>query len=106
MKHLITMILAAGLLSAANQTSTFTGVITDTMCKKDHAMMKIAPDSKCIVECVRKYNSKYALFDGKNIYPLSDQAKPAQFAGKRVKITGTLYEKTGILKADSIVALK
>ena len=89
--------------SAAPQT--FTGVITDTMCGKDHAMMKVSPDSKCVVECVKgDKNTKYALFDGKNVYVLSDQKTPEQFAGKKVTVTGTLYEKTKILKVDLIAA--
>ena len=66
-------------------------------------MMKVAPDSKCVVECV-KHGSKYALFDGKNSYLLSDQKTPEQFAGQKVKVTGTLYEKTKILKVDAIAA--
>lgn len=106
MKPVMTLIFVAVLASAANQTGTFTGVITDTMCKKDHAMMKISPDAKCINECVQKFKSKYALFDGANLYPLSDQSKPAPFAGKKVKITGTLYEKTKILTVDSIDVAK
>ena len=82
---------------------TFTGVITDTMCGKDHAMMKVSPDSKCVVECVKGgRNTRYALFDGKNVYILSDQKTPEQFAGKKVTVTGSLYEKTKILKVDSI----
>jgi hypothetical protein len=95
---LITCALVAG---AAAQT--FTGVITDTMCGKDHSKMKITPDSKCVVECV-KHGSKYALFDGTNVYVLSDQKTPEQFAGQRVKITGTLNKETNILKVDSIAA--
>ena len=82
---------------------TFTGVITDSMCGKDHAMMKVSPDSRCVLECV-KQGSKYALYDGKAMYTLSDQKAPASFAGQKVKITGTLYEKTKILKVDSITA--
>ena len=81
---------------------TFTGVITDTMCGKDHAMMKVSPDAKCVVECAKGDKNKYALFDGKNVYVLSDQKTPEQFAGKKVTVTGTLYEKTRILKMDSI----
>lgn len=98
----LTSILFAGVLlaSAANQ-QTFSGVITDSMCGKDHSMMKVTPDSKCVQECVR-HGSKYALFDGKNVYVLSDQKSPEAFAGKRVKVTGTLYETTKILKVDSI----
>jgi hypothetical protein len=75
------------------------------MCGKDHAMMKVTPDSKCVLECVKHdKNTKYALFDGKNTYLLSDQKTPEQFAGQKVKVTGTLYEKTKILTVDSITA--
>ncbi len=94
-----------GALVAGAASQTFTGVITDTMCGGDHAARKIAPDPKCVVECVKHdKNTKYALFDGKNVYVLSDQKTPEQFAGKKVKITGTYYEKTKILKVDSISA--
>jgi hypothetical protein len=51
-----------------------------------------------------KHGSKYALFDGKTAYVLSDQKTPEQFAGRKVKVMGTLYEKTKILKVDSITA--
>ena len=98
-------LLIAGALAAGAATQTFTGVITDTMCGKDHAMMKVTPDSKCVVECVRS-GSKYALFDGKNVYVLSDQKTPEQFAGQKVRVTGTLFEKTKILQVDSITADK
>ena len=66
-------------------------------------MMKVTPDSKCITECVRM-GDKYALYDGKATYVLSDQKAPERFAGQKVKITGTLDEKTKILKVDSISA--
>jgi hypothetical protein len=99
----VASILFAGALMASAATQTFTGVITDTMCGKSHAMMNISPDAKCVIECVKHdKNTKYALFDGTNVYVLSDQKTPEQFAGKRVKVTGTLYEKTKILKVDSI----
>jgi hypothetical protein len=99
----VASILLAGALMASAASQTFTGVITDTMCGKDHAMMKVSPDSKCVVECVKgDKNTRYALFDGKNTYVLSDQKTPEQFADKKVTVTGTLYEKTKILKADSI----
>ena len=103
MKKTISLLFAGALLAAAAGQQTFTGVITDSMCGQDHAMMKVTPDSKCVQECV-KHGSKYALFDGKTAYVLSDQKTPEQFAGQKVKITGTLYEKTKILKIDSITA--
>ena len=96
-------LLISGALAAGAANQTFTGVITDSMCGKDHAMMKVTPNSKCVVECV-KSGSKYALYDGKTAYVLSDQKTPEQFAGQKVKVTGTLFEKTKILQVESITA--
>src|ERR1039458_7606422 len=105
LKHMkkLAALLTAGALAAAAASQTFTGIITDSMCGKDHAMMKVTPDSKCVTECV-KHGYKYALYDGKTAYVLSDQKTPEQFAGQKVKVTGTLNEKTKILKLDSISA--
>jgi hypothetical protein len=108
MKQIILMLGTAVLLSAADQPRTFTGVITDTMCGKNHAAMNITPDGKCVQECVRldPKKWKYALHDGQTMYTLSDQQTPEQFAGKKVKVTGVLYTKTGIIKVDKIEAAK
>ena len=103
MKKIASLLFAGALIAGAQSRQTFTGVITDTMCGKDHAMMKVTPDSRCVQECVKR-GSKYALFDGKSVYVLSDQKAPEQFAGQKVKVVGTLHEKTKILKADSIIA--
>lgn len=108
-KTIIALVLAlAGLLAAQQQPQTFTGVITDTMCGADHAHMGISPDEKCVRDCVRtsKGKFKYALYDtkAKKMYVLSDQQTPEKFAAKQVVVTGTLFEKTGILKVDSIRA--
>jgi len=105
MKKLIgTLILATGMLAAADKPRMYTGVITYTMCGANHAAMGVKPDAKCVRECVKMDPSKtkYALLVGKDIYVLSDQQSPEQFAGKKVRITGTLYEKTQILQVDSI----
>ena len=106
MKHtLLFLVLAlAAVLGAQQQPKTFTGVITDTMCGKDHAHMGVSPDEKCVRECVRGSNGKYkyALLVGEKMYVLSDQQTPEKFAAKKVKVTGTLYEKTGIIKVDRI----
>lgn len=100
-------VLAAGSLVAANQTRTFNGVITCTMCSKDHKAMGITPDEKCVRECIKHdKSSKYALLEGNSVYILSDQQTPEKFAGKKVAIKGTLYEKTRILKVDSIALAK
>lgn len=107
MTKLASILFAGALIATAAPPQTFAGVVTDTMCGKDHAPMKISPDAKCVVECVKHDKAnKYALFDGKNVYVLSDQKTPEQFAGKKVNVTGTLYEKTKILKVDSIAEAK
>ena len=105
MNKLAAFLLCAGMALAADAPRTFTGVITDTMCGADHSHMGIKPDSKCVRECVRS-GSKYALWDGKKLYTLSDQQTPEKFAAEKVKITGTLFEKTGIIKVDKIEAAK
>ena len=47
---------------------------------------------------------KYALLVGTNVYALSDQQTPEKFAAQKVTVTGTLFEKTKILKVDKIEA--
>ena len=104
-KAAVLFLSTAFLASAADQT--FTGVITDSMCGANHAMMKITPDSKCADQCVKSNPSvKYALNDGSHIYKLSDQATPARFSGQKVKVTGTLFTKTSIIQVTKIEAAK
>jgi hypothetical protein len=100
MRTLFAAVLSAGLLAAAGP-QTFNGVITDTMCGASHKGMNVAPDSKCVLECV-KHGSQYALLVGNNVYVLSDQKTPEKFAAQKVKVTGALDEKTKILKVDKI----
>jgi hypothetical protein len=95
--------MAVCLLAAAAGPQTFTGVITDTMCGPDHSAMGLKPDSTCVIACV-KYGAKYALWDGKIAYILSDQKGPEKFAGQRVKITGAYDAAAKILKVDTMVA--
>ena len=94
---LLLLVFSAGLFA-----ETFTGVITDTMCGKSHNMMAGQPDDKCIAACV-KGPSQYALYDGKTVLKLSDQKTPAKFTAKRMRITGTLDEKTHTIKVTSMV---
>ena len=103
MKRIALLLMSGALILSAAGKSTFTGIITDTMCGADHSMMNTKPDAKCVRECA-KAGSKYALLTGGKVYTLSDQQTPAKFAGQRVKITGTLNEKTKTLAVDSIAA--
>ncbi len=87
----------------AEPSKTYTGIVTDTMCRGDHAaMMHVQPDSKCVLECVKYPANKVALFDGKSLYVLSDQTNPLRFAGQKVKVTGTVDVKTNLLKVERI----
>jgi len=101
MKAIILAAVAATVLAAANKPQTFTGIITDTMCKTSHGMVAGQPDEKCIAVCV-KGSSQYALYDGKDVLRLSDQKTPAKFAARRVKVTGTLNQKTHTIKVSLI----
>jgi hypothetical protein len=108
MKKSILMFVSTAALALGGGTArTFTGVITETMCGTKHNM-GITDKAKCIRECVKsdptKY--KYALQTGEKLYVLSDQRTPEQFAGARVNVTGTLFEKTGIIRTDKIERAK
>ena len=109
MKMQIAIVLASAALMFAAGPQTFTGVITDNMCDNaDHKEMKMGPDPKCVVECVKGMNGKYVLYDAaaKTAYVLSDQKTPEKFAAKKVAVTGTLDEKTKTIKVDSIKAAR
>src|SRR5574338_337713 len=74
-----TTLLIASPLAAGTASRTFTGVIGDSMCVRDHAAMKIAPEDKCVRECVKHSSDvKYVLLTDDRHYILSDQAAPAQ----------------------------
>jgi hypothetical protein len=99
--------LAPGIAAAA----TFTGEIMDEACAKDgghQAMFKKVGtnDPKaCTEACVVKGGSKYVLFEsGKTYYKLSDQKKPAAFAGQKVQVTGTLDTSSKTIHVTEIKA--
>lgn len=105
MKRIACVLFAAAASFAGSAPHTFTGVITDSMCGPNHAMMHITPDAKCVRECVKSGGGvRYVLYDGKNTYKLSDQETPAQFAAQKVRVTGVLFEKTGIIQVQKIEA--
>jgi uncharacterized protein DUF5818 len=94
--------------SNAQGKRTFTGVITDSMCSSaDHKGMRMGPtDAECTVACVLAHGALYVLYDGREVYTLSDQTTPEKFAGKRVTVTGTLNAGTKAIRVDSITAAK
>jgi hypothetical protein len=100
------LILLVSALSAMLSAETYTGVITETMCgAKPHTMLKGRTDAECIRMCVKGPHN-YALLDGGNVMKLSDQKTPAEYAARRVKITGAYDEKGKTLKVTSIEPLE
>jgi hypothetical protein len=108
MKPLLAALLIATSVSAAQKAETFTGVITDDMCAGvGHAAMRMGPtDAECTKLCVTSHGAMYVLEAGKNIYVLSDQTTPEQFAGQKVTVTGTLDAKTKTIRVASIAAAR
>jgi hypothetical protein len=108
MKPLIVILLAAASLFAVQGKQTFTGTITDNMCARaNHSQMQMGPtDAECVTACVSAHGATYVLYDGTNVYELSDQKTPEKFAAKKVTVTGMLDAKTKTIKVESITAAK
>jgi hypothetical protein len=106
---LIVSAVAVASLSAAQKTQSIVGVITDDMCatKDGHATMRMGPtDAECTKACVAAHGAEYVLTDGTQVYTLSDQQLPENFAGQRVRVTGALDAKTKAITVQSITAVK
>lgn len=87
----------------ADQTQTWVGEVGDLMCAGNHKVMGSKPAPECTLECVKSMGSKYVLVTGKGGYfELSDQKTPEAFAGKKVKVTGTLDSKGKVIQVKSI----
>jgi hypothetical protein len=85
--------------SGAPNPNTFNGEVTDTICARSgshNEMMAKMPtmgrdNETCTKKCTQ-IGAKYVLYDeaNKRIYKLDDQSKAEAFAGKKVRIAGTL----------------
>lgn len=106
MKALIASVLLVAAASVGQERRTFTGVITDDMCAAGgHSQMQMGPtDADCTRACVSAHGARYVLYDGKDVYDLSDQKTPDEFAGQKVRVAGTLDVKTKTIQVDSITA--
>jgi hypothetical protein len=105
MRPVLFSLFVAVALSAAQETQTFTGVITDDMCPTGtHSHMRMGPtDAECARACIMAHGGAYVLYDGKSAYVLSDQKTPEKYAAQRVQVVGTLDEKTKTIRVASIV---
>jgi Protein of unknown function (DUF5818) len=92
-----------------NRAATFTGEIMDSQCAgmDGHEMMmkdENAKDAKdCTIKCVHD-GGKYVLYDSKakSTYTLDDQAKAKEFAGQKVKVSGTLDKNSSTIHVSGI----
>ena len=111
MKYLLACLLASALLASATMFATqgrqtFSGTITDDECPiADHSGMRMGPtDAACAIACVDDHSVPFVLFDGQEVYRLSDQEKAREFAGKKVAVVGTLDSETYTIQVISMAA--
>src|SRR5260370_32331674 len=86
------VVLTAALLVLGGITSAFAdswvGTVGDSMCGAKHAKAS-AEAAACVAKCVAG-GSKYVLVSKGKVYQLDPQDKFADFAGKSVKVTGSM----------------
>lgn len=83
---------------------TIAGVISDSMCGKDHMKMgDMGKDAQaCSHKCVEA-GAKYVLVaESGDIYQLSDQKRAKEFAGKPVEISGHIDETSKAIHLHGI----
>lgn len=93
----------------ASGAHTFSGEVMDSMCAGmgGHEQMlqggKVKNAKECTLACI-KMGATYVLYDPatKTMYQLDDQKKPAQFAGEKVTVTGSLDAATKTIHVESI----
>lgn len=90
-------LMLAAMIPAVQQvhaaTQTIDGVISDTMCGRNH-MIQGKTDEQCIAECM-KGKVSYALLTSNKIYTLAGKSQMfAPFAGKQVHIEGSIKNNT------------
>jgi starvation-inducible outer membrane lipoprotein len=98
---LCVLLIPAALAVAGQAGKSFTGEIMDSQCammgSHDQMMKSMhAKDAKdCTIQCA-KMGGKYVLYNAaeKTTYQFDNQTKPAQFAGQKVTVTGSLKGKT------------
>ena len=96
---------------------TFRGEIADSQCAlnvhslsqshKEMIAMKpeIKTDAECARFCVKERGGRFMLQTKDKVYKLDAQVLAEQWAGQKVKLTGTLDPKTNTITVDKIEAL-
>jgi hypothetical protein len=103
MRLVCVLVLAASAIHARAQERAFVGIVSDSVCALSHGSMRMGPtDAECAQACVEEHDATFVLVDEKTVYKLSDQRAPKPFAGKKVKVVGTLDAATRTINVTSI----
>src|SRR4051812_39022626 len=97
-RRMLIVMLGLVTVAYAEDSKTFTGEVSDSQCAtnvhsktRSHAEMTMhGTMGKNAAECVRKCvesGGEYVLVTPKEVYKLSDQNAPAEFAAQKVKVT-------------------
>lgn len=96
---------------------TFRGEIADSQCalnvhslSQSHKEMiemkpEIKTDADCARYCVKERGGRFMLQTKDKVYKLDAQVLAEQWAGQKVKLTGTLDPKTNTITVEKIEAL-
>jgi len=63
-------------------------------------------EAECATACVMAHGARYVLYDGNNVYILSDQQKSEEFAAEKVSVVGTLDTETKTIQVESITPVR
>ena len=113
---LISLILFSGASPSAfgAEDKVFTGEIGDSQCalnvhsfdKSHQEMLKVKSVGKtaadCTLYCIKNRGGRFVLQNKRNVYHLDNQELAEPFAGRKVKVTGTLDLKTETIQVRSI----
>jgi hypothetical protein len=113
---LISLILFSGASPSAfgAEDKVFTGEIGDSQCalnvhsfdKSHQEMLKVKSVGKtaedCTLYCIKNRGGRFVLQNKRNVYHLDNQELAEPFAGRKVKVTGTLDPKTETIQVRSI----
>ncbi|MGE5325724.1 MAG: hypothetical protein ACM3NO_01685 [Deltaproteobacteria bacterium] len=95
---LVVALMVSGCMAMAAES--WTGTVSDSNCGAKHATASAAA-AKCISGCIAK-GAKYVLVSQGKVYSVEPQDKFADFAGKSVKVTGTM--EGDAITAESVKA--
>lgn len=96
---------------------TFKGEIADSQCalnvhslsQSHKEMMEMKPeiktDAECARFCVKERGGRFVLQIKEKVYKLDAQILAEEWAGQKVKLTGTLDSKTNTITVEKIEAL-